>query len=84
MRRITIEFGIDGNGCAGANVINEYGQETGRMTVGEVLEHVASMLISAGCSVPTYQMQTPEEWEAQRQRRDAERAARVTAKPIPI
>lgn len=67
MRTITINYGpgVDGSqNCHDAEVVNEYGETTGLLTLGELLEHVIHTLQGKGA----YPMLTPERWEQRRQR----------------
>lgn len=68
MRTITINYGpgVDGrpDTVHGAEVVNEYGETTGLLSLGELIEHVVYTLQGKS----GYQMLTPEQWTQRWQR----------------
>lgn len=81
MRTLTINYGagvdLDPNRKA-IEILNEYGQTTDVLTLGEAFEQLLSMFMKEGIGMPKgYPMQTPEKW-----RHDQE--MRFAAKDIPF
>lgn len=79
MRTLTINYGhgVDGDPHRkGIEVVNEYGESTQSVTIGEALEQLIALLAAEGISHRGYPMVTPEQWEAQRLARFARARAR--------
>lgn len=65
MRRLQIEIGR-----GGFDVINEYGQRSGLLTLGEMFEQVLS-IAQVQHPTPRYPMKTEEAWKADEEARIA-------------
>lgn len=86
MRTITINFGPGVSGRAadahGGEVLNEYGETTGLLSLGELIEHVIYTIQGKS----GYQMLTPERWEQrwQRTRERFDAVESVVIEPIEL
>jgi hypothetical protein len=82
MRRLTIEFPAPGE-SGQCDVIDEYGRRCDGLCWGEMLEQVARLTMPHGAPGRGYRMQTPEQWQAERDEFEArlarQRAAREQA-----
>jgi hypothetical protein len=75
VRRYVVEVGDKGD----TNVIDEYGRETGLLTLGEMLEHMVSLSHRELSGKPLYRMLTPQGWEERAYRLQAGRALKGDA-----
>ncbi len=73
MRRFVVEV----DRCGGMNVIDEYGRETGLLTLGEMLEQMVSLCHRSLDGKPQFGMLTPQEWDARAVAREVARLERA-------
>lgn len=77
MRTLTINYGpgVDGSqNIHAAEVVNEYGETTGLLSLGELIEHVIYTLQGKSA----YPMLTPERWEQRWARKQEQLDARAS------
>lgn len=81
MRRLTLEIGRTEMGGTHLNLVDENSRETGRLSLGELIEQITGLAIAEGWpprAPEVYPMLTPQQQEQQRLQRLRQRFETVT------